>query len=717
MTTMLPEIGHILLIISTVFALFSATLPMVGIIRNQAYLIGLSPILFRMVFFAVLTSLACLVYCFITDDFSVAYVANHSNTQLALGFKFAAVWGSHEGSMLFWVFAIALWGAFISYRIHLTDCSKDKDSQQYQDTLYFARVLAILSLVILGFNLFLLFTSNPFARLLPNIPIEGRDLNPILQDIGLILHPPLLFLGYVGLTVCFAAALASLLGGDFNRRQVQYLQPWVLLAWIFLTGGNAFGSWWAYNELGWGGWWFWDPVENASFIPWLVATALVHSIVLTKRTQGFNITTLLLCLLAFSLSLLGSFLVRSGIVQSVHAFAADPTRGMSILCLLVLFVGAALLIFALKANLFKRDLHFSLYSKETLLLLGIVILVVAAFSVLLGTFYPLIYELLNLGTLSVGAPYFNAIFVPLTFLIALLMGIAPLVQWQKASKAQAVPLLLLGLGVLAIAFWVSLQAASGSNLFLLLGTAAALWVIVCLLLTLFVGLRVGKRASATQTLTHTVTQGSPQPQAATQPQALMQPQVTSCSKQHTSKQRLIGMMLAHLGVAISIIGASAVSFFEQEALLRMGPGQGKPLAGYIFVYETTENVDSNSFTAIQANISIRDGANDEIILGYVKPQRQTFKSNAMEMSHAGIDHGLWRDIYVSMGVPLSDSEYLIRITYKPLASWIWLGALLMMLGGAIAAWPARRPCTQTHHAQTQAPSMRPSQTQPTERLA
>ncbi|MGL5359913.1 MAG: cytochrome c-type biogenesis CcmF C-terminal domain-containing protein, partial [Shewanella sp.] len=443
------------------------------------------------------------------------------------------------------------------------------------------------------------------------------------------------------------------------------------------------------------------------------------SIVLTKRTQGFNITTLLLCLLAFSLSLLGSFLVRSGIVQSVHAFAADPTRGMSILCLLVLFVGAALLIFALKANSFKREIHFSLYSKETLLLLGIVILVVAAFSVLLGTFYPLIYELLNLGTLSVGAPYFNAIFVPLTFLVALLMGIAPLVQWQKSSKAQAVPMLLLGLGVVAIAFWVSLQAASGSNLFLLLGTAAALWVFVCLLLTLFVGLGFGKRANAAEEATQGLSQGRAQtePQAAPQ-MAVEAPSLKACQPQaakgqsRASKQRVIGMMLAHLGVAISIIGASAVSFFEQEALLRMGPGQGKPLAGYILVYETTENVETNSFTAIQANISIRDGANDEIVLGYVKPQRQTFKSNAMEMSHAGIDHGLWRDIYVSMGVPLSDSEYLIRITYKPLASWIWLGALLMMLGGAIAAWPARHPCP---HPQTA--KYRPSQTQPMEKLA
>lgn len=674
MTTMVPEIGHILLIISSVLALFSAILPLMGIKQHNAYLVGLSPVLFRTIFISVFFSLLCLIYCFVTDDFSVAYVANHSNSQLALGYKVAAVWGSHEGSMLFWIFAIALWGAIISYRVKIADCTQDKASDSYQDTLYFARLLAILALVILGFNLFLLFTSNPFARLLPNIPIEGRDLNPILQDIGLILHPPMLFLGYVGLTVCFAAALASLLGGGFNTRQINYLRPWVLLAWVFLTGGNAFGSWWAYNELGWGGWWFWDPVENASFIPWLVATALVHSLILTQRTHGFKLTTLLLCLLAFSLSLLGSFLVRSGIVQSVHAFAADPTRGMSILCLLVIFVGAGLLIFALKAHHLKQDVTFALFSKETLLLLGIVILVVAAFSVLLGTFYPLIYELLDLGTLSVGAPYFNAIFVPLTFLLVLLMGIAPLVQWQKvqwqnASKTRITSLLIPSLVILAVAGWVSLQAASGSSLFLLLGTAAALWLLVCLLLTILVASGLGRRVYACQS-------------------------APNDSPVKSSKQGFVAMLFAHLGVAITIIGATSVSFFEQEALLRMGPGQGKPLASYVLVYESTKNVETSSFTAIQANISIRDAANDERVLGYITPQRQTFKSNGMEMSHAGIDHGLWRDIYVSMGLQLSDNEYLIRISYKPLASWIWLGALLMMLGGAIAAWPTRRFSSQ-----------------------
>ncbi|MFB2685704.1 heme lyase CcmF/NrfE family subunit [Shewanella mangrovisoli] len=657
MINMTPEIGHILLIISTVLALLSAIIHFVSIHQSQLYLIEFGNKLFNAMFISLLSALLCLIYSFISDDFSVAYVANHSNSQLVLGYKIAAVWGSHEGSMLFWVFAIALWGAIINWRQAGKLVGLDSADMQ-TDKAYFARLLAILALVILGFNLFLLFTSNPFARLLPNIPIEGRDLNPILQDIGLILHPPMLFLGYVGLTVCFAAALASLLGGALVHRHLEYLRPWVLLAWIFLTGGNAFGSWWAYNELGWGGWWFWDPVENASFIPWLVATALVHSLVLTRKTQGFALTTLFLCILAFSLSLLGSFLVRSGIVQSVHAFAADPTRGMSILCLLVLFVGAALLIFAIKAPALKREVSHHLLSKETLLLLGIIVLVVAAFSVLLGTFYPLLYELLDLGTLSVGAPYFNAIFVPLTFIAVILMGIATLIAWKASTRKPLKVLALPSVVIVIIAALMSYQTQTDGALFLFLGCASALFLLYSL------GMSVSVKSKVLTT---------PKPAISTK-----------------SKRARLAMLVGHLGVAVTIIGTTAVSFFEQEALLRMGPGQGKPLANYVLVYESTEPVETSSFTAIQANISIRDAKQDDVVLGYLHPQRQTFYSNGMEVSHAGIDHGFWRDLYVSMGLQLSDTEYLIRISYKPLATWIWLGALLMMLAGAIAAWPIKQ---------------------------
>ncbi|RTR31306.1 heme lyase CcmF/NrfE family subunit [Shewanella atlantica] len=628
---MIPELGLILLIISTVSSLLLAVIPLVALHTKNHYLFSYVKTLTGLMTFTITASILCLLISFITDDFSVAYVANHSNTQLALLYKVAAVWGSHEGSMLFWVVAIAIWGCIIVF------------SSKYRDRLFIGRLIAILAAVIAGFNLFMLFTSNPFARLLPNFPIEGRDLNPILQDIGLIFHPPLLFLGYVGLTVTFAAAIAGLLGGKLTRTHASYLRPWALLAWVFLTGGNAFGSWWAYNELGWGGWWFWDPVENASFIPWLVATALLHSVVLSHRRDSFKVTTLLLCLLAFSLSLLGTFLVRSGIVQSVHAFASDPTRGMSILFLLGVFVCGALTLFALKANQIKSELNFTLVSRDSVILLGNIVLVVAAISVLLGTFYPLLFELLDIGTLSVGAPYFNSIFIPLTFIAVLLMGVAPLISWRREKFSALRPLTILFIISLAIAEALSMLTGSGFNIWLFLGTTSATWLLLCLSYLLF-------------RLRH---QGI------------------------ESLARKSAMIIAHLGVAISIIGATSVSNFEQQELLRMGPAQGKVVAGYTFVYEDTVKVDAKSYTAIQANIRVTDA--DDIFIGYITPQRQTFKTNAMEVSKAGIMRNIFRDLYVSSGLQLSDTEYLIRISYKPLACWIWLGGLLMMLGGTIAA--------------------------------
>ena len=523
-------------------------------------------------------------------------------------------------------------------------------------------MIAILAFVIAGFNLFMLFTSNPFARLLPNFPVEGRDLNPILQDIGLIFHPPMLFLGYVGLTVTFAAAIAALLGGKFTQQHASYLRPWVLMAWVFLTGGNAFGSWWAYNELGWGGWWFWDPVENASFIPWLVATALLHSVVLTQQRSSFKIATLLLCLLAFSLSLLGTFLVRSGIVQSVHAFASDPTRGMSILSLLGVFVCGALTLFALKAHLIKSKSDFALLSRDTVMLLGNIVLVVAAISVLLGTFYPLLFELLDLGTLSVGAPYFNSIFVPLTFVAVLLMGAAPLIKWQQQSLNRLYPLAGLFAFAAIIGVLVAMQSRDGFNPWVWLGATAASWVFVSLGYLVF---------------------------------SLRSQGVGFIAKK-------AAMLIAHFGVAITIIGATAVSNFETQELLRMGPGQGKVVAGYTFVYEETVDVESNSYTALQANIRVTD-INDNFI-GYITPQRQTFKTNAMEVSKAGIMRNLVRDLYVSSGQQLSETEYLVRISHKPLACWIWIGGLMMMLGGFIAAviglYQLRLRRTENTHSQS-----------------
>ncbi|ABZ75125.1 cytochrome c-type biogenesis protein CcmF [Shewanella halifaxensis HAW-EB4] len=629
---MIPELGLIFLIISTVTAVLLAFIPLYASYTKNHYLFSYVKTLTALMTVTISASILCLLISFLLDDFSVAYVANHSNTQLATLYKVAAVWGSHEGSMLFWVVSIAIWGCLIVF------------SSRYQDPLFIGRMIAILAFVIAGFNLFMLFTSNPFARLLPNFPVEGRDLNPILQDIGLIFHPPMLFLGYVGLTITFAAAIAALLGGKFTQQHAGYLRPWVLMAWVFLTGGNAFGSWWAYNELGWGGWWFWDPVENASFIPWLVSTALLHSVVLSQQRSSFKITTLLLCLLAFSLSLLGTFLVRSGIVQSVHAFASDPTRGMSILFLLGVFVCGALTLFALKAHLIKSKSDFALISRDSVMLLGNIVLIVAAISVLLGTFYPLLFELLNLGTLSVGAPYFNSMFVPLTFVAVLLMGAAPLIKWQQQTLNSLYPLLGLFAAAAVIGVLVAIQTRDGFNPWVWIGATSASWILLTLGYLMFNLRQQGLAVIANKA----------------------------------------AMLIAHLGVAVTIIGATAVSNFETQELLRMGPGQGKVVAGYTFVYEDTVDVDATSYTAIQANIRVTDS--DDNFIGYITPQRQTFKTNAMETTQAGIMRNLARDLYVSSGQQLSETEYLVRISHKPLACWLWIGGLMMMFGGTIAAF-------------------------------
>ncbi|MBR9728795.1 heme lyase CcmF/NrfE family subunit [Shewanella intestini] len=640
---MFPEIGLFLIILSTVLSLILSTTAIAGIKLNNAYLLGYTKPLNSLVCLTLASALVILGYSFVTNDFSVAYVANNSNTQLALFYKIAAIWGSHEGSMLFWVFFISLWGTIIF------------NYAPKESNLFHTKMIAVLALVIFGFSLFMVFTSNPFARLLPEMPIEGRDLNPILQDIGLIIHPPLLFLGYVGLTICFAASIAALLSGGLTKQLARYMQPWAILAWVFLTGGNAFGSWWAYNELGWGGWWFWDPVENASFIPWLISTALLHSVLMTSKRGILGSFSIFLGILAFSLSLLGSFLVRSGVVQSVHAFASDPTRGMSILTLLIVFAGTAMALFAQKAQISRNKISDSLCSKEIVMLLGNVLLMVAAASVLLGTCYPLIIEVITGTRISVGAPYFNSIFIPIASLIFLLMGLAPLIDWQKSPlSALTLPLVLMFVCA-ALAVLISVITKGTFDIWLFLGLFTSIWIISA---TLFVLIK--RRASARNT-----TKGPQQ-----------------------SSLRFYVMCCAHVGVAISVLGATFVSNFEQEELLRMGPGQGKTLAGYNFIYEETQEVDLKSYSAIQAKIRVEDADNEQLIT-HIYPQRQTFKSNAMQMSAAGISSHFWRDLYISMGQQLTDhphlndNEYLIRINFKPLVNWIWLGALMMMLSGLL----------------------------------
>ncbi|MGX9460897.1 heme lyase CcmF/NrfE family subunit [Shewanella sp. A14] len=625
---MIPEIGHFLIIIATSLSLLLATIPLLGLYKKNRYLISYYRPLSNMMLLAFSAAVTCLTLSFIFNDFSVAYVANHSNTQLATFYKIAAVWGSHEGSMLFWVSAIAFWTALIANR-------KTENNEAF-----FVRIISVLALVILGFSLFIIFTSNPFVRLLPDFPIEGRDLNPILQNIGLIIHPPLLFLGYVGLTVCFASSVSALLGKQFTQQQAQYMRPWAIMAWVFLTGGNAFGSWWAYNELGWGGWWFWDPVENASFIPWLVSTALVHSVTVTQRLGQCKRFTLFLAILAFSLSLLGTFIVRSGVVQSVHAFAADPTRGMSILFLLVVLSGGALALFASRSAYITATDSFNPFSKNTLILLGNLLLVVAGLSVLLGSYYPIIYNVITHNTISVGTPYFNSIFVPIIFMLSFLMGLAPLISWQQEKLPSLKRPLILLLVCVALVILISINSER-TNAWFCFGLLATIWIMACTCLALYQHLK--------------------------------------SKTKNTQSYRFFGMCLAHFGIAIAILAGTVVSHFEQEEVLSMGPGQGRALAGYIFVFEQTQQISTTSFDALQANIRIMDL--NEKTVGYVYPQRQTFKTNGMQTTAASVYSTPFQDLYVSMGAKLNETEYLIRISYKPMVSWLWIGAILMMFGG------------------------------------
>ncbi len=655
--TMMAEVGLILIIIATVISITISLFPLaiksklisVDELTENQYI----DILVKLAAMALILAIGILGYLFIVDDFSVAYIANSSNTQLATVYKVAAVWGGHEGSMLFWITATALWSLCIRHR-------GAKNSQ------FDNHVSAVLAAVMVGFLLFLLFTSNPFARLLPEIPVEGRDLNPILQDIGLILHPPLLFLGYVGLTACFAGAIATLTGPkSLVQQHCKRIRPWALLAWIFLTGGNAFGSWWAYNELGWGGWWFWDPVENASFIPWLVSTAILHSLILSEKRHCFHASSILLCIVGFILCLLGTFLVRSGVVQSVHAFAADPTRGSSILVLLVVTAIASFTLFAARAPQLIQPPKFKQVSKESLLFLGNLLLVVAALSVLLGTCYPLIYQVITGHAISVGAPYFNSLFIPIVWLMSLLMGAAPLLRWQADERPPYRLLLGLTLTISLLGLLACYLVKQSFDIWLFCGVYSVCWIVSCLVIT------IGKALTQSPSLSLSRLCNPPR------------------------RKRFYSMCIAHFGVALSILGATVVSNFEQEELLRMGPGQGKQLAGFTFVYEQTEHVDARSFEAIQANISVRDS--QDKVISYIYPQRQTFKTNGMQLSAAGIKRSLFADMYISMGVPLSDTEYLIRLSYKPLVSWIWLGALLMMLAGfmAISASRVRVSTTQS----------------------
>ena len=633
---MIPELGHLSLIIGLAFAFLLASVPLIGVARKDQYLVRYAWPLSYGMFFFIFLSVVVLGYSFAIDDFSIAYVAHHSNSQLPIFFKIAAVWGGHEGSLLFWVFALSAWAAAVAY------FSKSIEE------VFVARVLAVLALIIIGFTLFMILTSSPFERLFP-VPMEGRDLNPMLQDVGLIFHPPMLYLGYVGFAVSFAFAIAALMGGSLDSAWARWSRPWTLAAWVFLTGGISLGSWWAYYELGWGGWWFWDPVENASFMPWLIGTALLHSVIVTEKRAAFRNWTVLLSITAFSLSLLGTFIVRSGVLTSVHSFAADPSRGMFILLLLGIAVGGSLTLFAFRASQMKSPARFNLLSRETMLLVCNILLTVACGTVLLGTLYPLLIDALNMGKISVGPPYFNAVFVPIILVLFVFMGVGPNIRWKKSKpgvlKAKLIiPAIVASIIGVATPFLVDGQF----NVWVTLGIGAASWVT----LTTF---RAGYD--------------------------LLKDKDGGLSLARLGRSEM-GMLIAHLGIAVSVVGGTMVSNYSLEKSVRMGPGISQELAGYKFNYIETLNVVGPNYTAQQGQIEVTHNGDYVTLL---KPDRRQYNVRTMDMTEAGIDWGLFRDLYVTMGDPLSRTQFAVRLNYKPFVRWLWFGSIFMMVGGFFAA--------------------------------
>ncbi len=626
---MIPEIGQVALVLALVLALVQAVLPLMGAHKGIASWVALARPAAQVQMLFMLIAFGCLTYAFLVHDFSVRYVATNSNTALPTLYLISGVWGAHEGSLLLWAVALSIWTTAVTIF-----------SRSVPEVMV-ARVVGVIGLVSVGFLMFMLFTSNPFDRL-PNPPIEGRDLNPLLQDPGLALHPPMLYMGYVGFSVAFAFAIAAMLGGRLDAAWARWSRPWTNVAWIFLTLGIVLGSWWAYYELGWGGWWFWDPVENASFMPWIVGTALIHSLAVTEKRGAFKAWTVLLAIFAFSLSLLGTFLVRSGVLTSVHAFATDPTRGVFILLFLGAVIGGSLLLYSWRASQIRSSVHFSTLSREMGLLLNNVILVVIACSVLLGTLYPLILDALGVGKISVGPPYFESVFVPLSIPLVLLVGVGPLLRWRDDSGSGLVRRLYVSL---------LLSLLLGPHLVLLLAPSFSWWAAASVALALWVTFT---------TLAWIKGQGG----------------LSSITRSGW------GMVLGHIGIAVFVLGVALSSIYSQEKDIRLDPGQSYNLNGYDFLFQGARAASAANYTAARGLVEVSRDGNQVTVL---YPEKRNYKSG-MPMTEAGIDAGLWRDLFVALGEPLGDAgAWSLRIYHKPFVRWIWMGGLLMSLGGLLAA--------------------------------
>jgi len=633
---MMPEVGSFLLCLALGISLLLSVYPLWGAVRQDARLMGLARTLASGLFLCIAGAFLVLVHAFVVNDFTVAYVAANSNTLLPVYYRIAATWGAHEGSLLLWVLLLSSWTLLVAIF----------SRGMPQDAL--ARVLAVMGMINLGFLLFIILTSNPFTRTLPDFPIDGRDLNPMLQDIGLIFHPPLLYMGYVGFSVAFAFAIASLMAGRLDTAWARWSRPWTTAAWVFLTIGIVLGSAWAYYELGWGGWWFWDPVENASFMPWLAGTALMHSLAVTEKRGTFKAWTVLLAITAFSLSLLGTFLVRSGVLVSVHSFASDPARGMFILAFLVIVIGSSLLLYAIKGGQVRSRVQNETWSRESFLLGNNVLLIAAMLVVLLGTLLPLVHKQLGLGSISVGEPFFNTMFSWLMAPFALMLGIGPLVRWRRDEPQKLWKRLALAMMVtLASAILLPWLLQDRIEAMTVVGLLMSVWILVLTLMELH------ERA----THRHTFFRGL----------------------RHLSRSHW-GMVLGHIGVGVTVIGIAFSTQYSVERDVRMKAGDSIDIHSYHFVFRDVHNLQGPNYSGGVGIIDVSRNGKPEAVL---HAEKRFYTAARTMMTEAAIDGGFTRDLYAALGEELDNGSWAVRIYYKPFVRWIWFGGVFMAVGGLL----------------------------------
>jgi cytochrome c-type biogenesis protein CcmF len=639
---MIAEFGHFALILALLLAVVQSVFPMWGAGTGNVRLMQMARPAATGQFVFLAISYVCLTYSFLTDDFSVKYVAENSNSLLPRIYKFCAVWGAHEGSMLLWVFIQSAWALAVA-------CFSRSLPAQVS-----ARVLSIMGLISVGFLMFLLFTSNPFKRILPGFPIEGSDLNPLLQDFGMIIHPPMLYMGYVGFSVAFSFAIAALIGGRLDSAWARWTRPWTNIAWAFLSVGIAIGSWWAYYELGWGGWWFWDAVENASFMPWLAGTGLVHSLAVSEKRGLFRSWTLLLAILAFSLSLLGTFLVRSGVLTSVHAFALDSERGVFILAFLAVIIGGSLLLYALRSSTMKGVVQFDWLSREMFILFNNILLLIALAIVFIGTLYPLLYEWMGWGRISVGAPWFNVFFTPVFTVLAILIPIGMVLRWKRNDVRVLLNTVRLPL-VLALISGVVFPFVYAGEFSLLVAmvVAVGVWIFAVSWADLW-----AKSAKSK----------------------------TRWAGLRKLRGSYYGMLLAHLGIAITVMGIGLESTYNVQQDARLAPGEGITFGKYRFEFVQLSDAKGSNYRGYMADIDIYQNGEFEARL---QPEKRRYFARDQWMTESGIDAGFFRDIYVSMGEPLEGDSWGLRLYVKPFIRWIWLGALFIAFGSLLAALDKR----------------------------